>query len=304
MGCNSSSPGTKEAAGPSAYLTESQGEAVLPSGSRRPSYWRNHSSNLDDGFDDKFDVASENADATAFVDRLLRECSSKDPSSYAITKILRVEDSAMWRRYQQSKTELSRRRGGKCVPAMDVAASRGQVTTKALIRASAAQEASLSSLSSSSSSSSSSSAAAARFLANLDLQVNEYYLWHGTNRSAFEAIAEDGFLFDEERAHSGRYGPGIYFAEDSAKSLEYSCEKDGTVLPEKCMLLCRVCFGEFHLTNELADDNAAAVARAMDRDSLLAAADGEPREFIVFDPARVYPEYALVIDTEGDTEHY
>ena len=74
MGCNSSSPGTKEADGPSAYLTESQGEAVLPSGSRRPSYWRNHSSNLDDGFDDKFDVASENADATAFVDLCVCVC--------------------------------------------------------------------------------------------------------------------------------------------------------------------------------------------------------------------------------------
>ena len=294
MGCNSSSPCTKEADGPSAYLTESQGEAVLPSGSRRPSYWRNHSSNLDDGFDDKFDVASENADATAFVDRLLRECSSKDPSSYAITKILRVEDSAMWRRYQQSKTELSRRRGGKCVPAMDVAASRGQVTTKALIRASAAQEGVV-------------VVAVVVFVVVVAAvvvvgvggctgpgepdQQNSTTLAR-TVRSALEVIAETA-SFDQERERSG-HGPASTSprtaptSSTAARRTARCCRRSAGV--------CRVCFGEFH--HERARRRQRRGRRAR-HGSRLAAGSGreEPREFIVFDLARGTVRPA--VDTEG-----
>ena len=53
------------------------------------------------------------------------------------------------------------------------------------------------------------------------------------------------------------YGRGIYLAEASSKSDEYCAEASWRTWGKYCMLLCRVCFGEFHLTNELADDNAA-----------------------------------------------
>ena len=282
MGCFGSRPSPPPEVAPEEKEDEQgvafDGDILLPSGSRRPSYWRNQSSSLEAGFDDKYD---ESVDCHVFLENMFKKCSSaEDPSRYKLEKVLRIEDSVMWQRYQAAKGGIRERRGGKCVAPMDIPeVSRGQVTTKALIRSSADSDES-----------------ASRFLENLDLQINEHYLWHGTSKGAWKAIAEDGFLFDESTAHSGRYGAGIYFAEDSAKSLEYCQEKDGTTFETKCMLLCRVLCGEFHVTNEIADDNAVAVAKALELDALLGnPSDGAAREFVVFDPARVYPEYALII---------
>ena len=254
---------------------------VLPSGSRRPSYWRNQSSDLDVGFDEKISVGDESKETKDFIERLFLECSSATALGCTVKKVLRIEDSVMWVRYQETKSLISLKRSGNCTPAMDIPQSRGQVITKALIRNTAAKE---------------NSTPAHSLVANLDMNLNEYYLWHGTSEKAWKAIAEDGFKFDENSARPGRYGRGVYFAEDSSKSLEYCVPVEDNY---RYMLLCRVILGEFYLTNEDANDDAGAIADALGMDGLLAAPSNKaPREFVVYDTSRVYPEYALLLEKD------
>jgi len=87
--------------------------------------------------------------------------------------------------------------------------------------------------------------------------VNEYLLFHGTDKETIDIIIDLGF--DERYAEEkGMFGPGIYFAENSSKSNQYvSCPKCSSgAIPKKnrtctCkdpdivyqILLTRVCLG-------------------------------------------------------------
>merc|ERR1711874_530072 len=61
------------------------------------------------------------------------------------------------------------------------------------------------------------------------LEVNEFFLFHGTRPSAATSICENGFNVNLSGANKGSlYGPGIYCAESSAKADEYAeDDKDG-----------------------------------------------------------------------------
>eukprot|EP00759_Apiculatamorpha_spiralis_P036309 PhF_6_TR36518/c0_g1_i1/m.53793 len=90
--------------------------------------------------------------------------------------------------------------------------------------------------------------------------ANEYYFFHGLNANLVEVVINEGF---DERVSNlrGMFGCGVYFAENSSKSDQYShcvdCKQigavyKGSVLPPctcthgkpKYMLLCRVVLGD------------------------------------------------------------
>merc|ERR1712224_1161668 len=77
--------------------------------------------------------------------------------------------------------------------------------------------------------------------APLDKSVNEVFLFHGTSADASEAITTNEFRVNLAGSHAGTlYGRGIYLAENSSKSDEYTRPaKNGA----RYLLLCRVTLG-------------------------------------------------------------
>jgi len=157
----------------------------------------------------------------------------------------------------------------------------------------------------------------------LDSDCNEYFLFHGLNQKILDKILEAGF--DERVSNlAGMFGCGIYFAEDSSKSSQYShsseCAQIGAVYSgqgnactcatalgeERCMLVCRVVMGspaiQLQATNkekplrrppEREDgtmyDSVLGESRAWDNDASL-----DFREYIVYDRRQCYPEYVIL----------
>eukprot|EP01087_Luapelamoeba_hula_P022867 TRINITY_DN8303_c2_g1_i1.p1 TRINITY_DN8303_c2_g1~~TRINITY_DN8303_c2_g1_i1.p1 ORF type:complete len:423 (+),score=50.16 TRINITY_DN8303_c2_g1_i1:194-1462(+) len=152
--------------------------------------------------------------------------------------------------------------------------------------------------------------------------ANEYYLFHGLNPSILTKILDHGF--DERVSNlAGMFGCGIYFAEDSSKSSQYShstqCQQVGAIYSgqasvctcartcddDRCMLICRVTLGEPWMRLEPTDkqkplrrpperdngylfDSVIGESRAHNSDACL-----DFREFIVYDRRQAYPEYIV-----------
>jgi len=236
-----------------------------------PTYWHHKEGT----FDDKFEVPESRR---ALLQELVRGCAGNEGSHDETRKLvckeaLRVEDSLLWNQYLSAKTSLKENRG-KCKAPPDVADRKA--VSKVVTEIMAGQP------------------DAPILTSTLDLDVNEFYLWHGTSKAAWSAIAEDGFLLG---TYGGRYGSGFYFAENSTKALEYAKDKRGSE-QEQCLLLCRVVLGEPYFTTASSSDRIEKV-REGDKDSLLADPhDGWAREIVVAKCAKIYPEYALTFAAE------
>lgn len=81
--------------------------------------------------------------------------------------------------------------------------------------------------------------------------ANAVYLWHGTKQRTVATICKQGFDDRAASLSSNLYGAGIYFAEQSCKSLQYANPDAGGV---QWLFLARVCLG----------NPAYPVARIMD----------------------------------------
>mmetsp|Transcript_51508 Transcript_51508/g.119731 ORF Transcript_51508/g.119731 Transcript_51508/m.119731 type:complete len:150 (+) Transcript_51508:168-617(+) len=133
--------------------------------------------------------------------------------------------------------------------------------------------------------------------------VNEVYLWHGTSEAGATSIIQNGFKVELAGSSAGTlYGRGIYMAECSSKADEYSA--DDTVPGVHCMLLCRAVLGEIlSLTagGEATYSMIEAGIKSGAYDSVLGdreASVGTYREFVVYDSARIYPEYLIRYEHE------
>ncbi len=125
----------------------------------------------------------------------------------------------------------------------------------------------------------------------LEKDLNEVYLFHGTNRSLLSIITqEEGF--DERLARDGLYGQGIYAAENACKSHQYTDKSSNNV-----MILCRVLLG-----NPMYTDTGLSGRRPLDTkkfDSVIANKQQQlgrfqhHREFIVYDRHQIYPEFII-----------
>ncbi|CAL1537023.1 unnamed protein product [Lymnaea stagnalis] len=132
-------------------------------------------------------------------------------------------------------------------------------------------------------------------------EVNEHYFFHGTKVRYVNLIAENGFNMSV--AGLGQFGRGIYGAERSTKSDQYT---DATG-PFQNMLLVRMTLGNVYLcrTNEtrLLIRNASLPPTKDDTGNLVTYNSvmsdfkddvlGVFREFIIYNETQFYPEYVI-----------
>merc|ERR1711890_89233 len=93
-------------------------------------------------------------------------------------------------------------------------------------------------------------------LPNLQDDVCEHWLFHGSNWAALESISNSDFDLTRSGSNRGQlYGRGIYCAECSSKSDEYA-EQNGDGI--RCMMLCRVTLGKLRYIDSLVPAIGAA----------------------------------------------
>jgi len=133
----------------------------------------------------------------------------------------------------------------------------------------------------------------------LDESVNEVYLFHGTSPTGALGIVDIGFDISKAMK-SACYGPGVYFAECSSKSDEYSAEEEDGLHRGHCaMLLCRVLLGRVLPWQMEFSPELAAAWSAGGHDSILGdrvRLRGTYREFVLPPESckGAYPEYLII----------
>lgn len=134
---------------------------------------------------------------------------------------------------------------------------------------------------------------------NLDPDINEALLFHGSSQGAVTSIATNGF--DLKRARVGLFGRGAYFADYSVKSDQYTARDCSNV---KYMLVCRIIVGS--PKKYLMQHNSHSSAPEFEvkkYDSILGIRPKGSkiidsfREFIVFEDVKIYPEFVIEYTT-------
>lgn len=210
-------------------------------------------------------------------------CVQKDgdpglPTGYQLLRAIRVEDSAMFRRYTERRERIKQCWEG-CEPLEPTTLTRQAIEsyTKSWLPMWIWSK--------------------EPPIAELDHSLNEVYLWHGTPVRQGLAIAQDDFKISlAGSGNASMFGEGLYFAESCTKADEYARDDTGHYSDVRALLLCRVCMGRIHYTTEPEPD---ALQKFLDgeRDSTLAdlaASRNTFREFVVYDAQQVYPEYVLL----------
>jgi len=136
--------------------------------------------------------------------------------------------------------------------------------------------------------------------------VNEVFLFHGTSESAADKIASANYNINLAGSAAGSlYGRGIYLAENSTKSDEYTRPDKGG---ERNLLLCRATLGRVFYSDTKETDPRACESACLSGRFHSVLGDrkkcrGTFREFTVFDEEQVYPNYIIRyqrVDAEVD----
>ncbi|CAK9016151.1 unnamed protein product [Durusdinium trenchii] len=194
------------------------------------------------------------------------------PTGFQVKRVIRVEDSDMFNRYIFRRDTIKATRGKCDAPGSSF------LTHEAIDKFQGLKE----------------------IVASLDLELNEAYLWHGTQVRTGLQIAQEDFNMAFAGSGAGTmYGKGLYFSESCTKADEYSRDEPrGYYDSVRALLLCRVCMGQFYYT---ADRESSAIEKYLSgvSDSTLgdrASAVGTYREFVVYHPDQVYPEYLVLYE--------
>ena len=127
-------------------------------------------------------------------------------------------------------------------------------------------------------------------------EVNEVFLFHGTNPDVADKVIET--YFEERLANlGGFYGAGAYFAEKSSKSDQYtSADSQG----RHHMFVARVALGSHVKETKVHCNNVRILGEIPGgsgvRFSSLLDLAGHVREFIVFDGGQAYPEFLITYE--------
>ncbi|CAE7308960.1 Tiparp [Symbiodinium sp. CCMP2592] len=127
-------------------------------------------------------------------------------------------------------------------------------------------------------------------------ECNEWYLFHGTNPVAAEAICQTDFKVSRAGSSTGTlYGKGLYFAESITKADEYAKPNEKGLY---AVLICRVLGGKVRYTDEVNPDPEELVHSCIEGpyDSVCGDREktrGTYREFVLFDSEDVYVEYVI-----------
>jgi len=127
-------------------------------------------------------------------------------------------------------------------------------------------------------------------------ELNEWYLFHGTNPEIAKLICGSDFRVSCAGGNTGTlYGKGLYFAEAITKADEYAKpDKVGNY----AVLLCRVLGGNVRYTADVDPDPEELVKSCIEGPYDCVLGDREKcrgtfREFCIFDSEGVYPEYII-----------
>eukprot|EP00435_Cladocopium_sp_Y103_P040821 s167_g11.t1 len=153
-------------------------------------------------------------------------CVQKDgdpglPTGYQLLKAIRVEDSAMFRRYTERRQRIKQRRES-CEPLEPMTLTRQAMEsyTKSWLPLWMWSK--------------------EPPIAELDHSLNEVYLWHGTPVRQGLAIAQDDFKMSFAGSGNGSmFGEGLYFSESCTKADEYAQDDTGHYSDVRALLLCR-----------------------------------------------------------------
>ncbi|CAJ1418061.1 unnamed protein product [Effrenium voratum] len=144
-------------------------------------------------------------------------------------------------------------------------------------------------------------------LGTLDDELNEVYLWHGTQVRTGLQIAQEDFNLTFAGSGAGTmYGKGLYFCESATKADEYARDEPGGHYEGvRALLLCRICVGKFHYTQ---DREPTAIDKYTSGESDSTVGDRAKsvntyREIVVYDTDQVYPEYLVLYERlqKGET---
>eukprot|EP00930_Biecheleria_cincta_P027321 TRINITY_DN19198_c0_g2_i2.p1 TRINITY_DN19198_c0_g2~~TRINITY_DN19198_c0_g2_i2.p1 ORF type:complete len:911 (-),score=114.29 TRINITY_DN19198_c0_g2_i2:7-2739(-) len=236
-----------------------------------PIYWKNCDKDpRQEAFDERVRVrpATKN-----FIGQLASRCSG---AMAELVDAWRIEDSKMFNEYMDFKTSLlSRRKTIVFVDSIETVATKVTEVIKQLPD----QESEIST-------------------ENLDHDINEFFLWHGTARPNAHNIAETGFIQgDTGRFQAARFGRGVYLAEDLDKSLSFAPkDEDGC----QHILLCRALCGRMHHISHNGYQGAPhEEAQQKGMHSILAAPTIGSREFVLLTQQQVYPEFLLRIRVDA-----
>eukprot|EP01083_Nonionella_stella_P132913 404107_1 len=117
--------------------------------------------------------------------------------------------------------------------------------------------------------------------------LNEVFLWHGTDRKAMKSICATGFLRDYGSIMI--YGKGVYFATSAQTSLEYSpCDASGY----RYMLLCRVLCGESCVGQEEYKVPPFKTNSLVQYESMVDTLH-EPNIYVISKDYQVYPSFLI-----------
>eukprot|EP00930_Biecheleria_cincta_P047334 TRINITY_DN32792_c0_g1_i1.p1 TRINITY_DN32792_c0_g1~~TRINITY_DN32792_c0_g1_i1.p1 ORF type:complete len:717 (-),score=106.36 TRINITY_DN32792_c0_g1_i1:77-2134(-) len=194
------------------------------------------------------------------------------PVGYKVRRVVRVEDSEMWGRYERKRDRIRSqrtRKGQMPLPKLDQPVLTDEVANRHPDR-----------------------------FDPLDNTLNEVYLWHGTNVRTALAIAQDDFRMDMAGSNIGSmYGSGCYLAESITKADEYATDEPGGYYSGIfAVLLCRVVLGRFYYTQDR-DEEAGSQVQQGNYDSTVgdrAKKVGTFREFVVYHSDEIYPEYIVL----------
>lgn len=126
--------------------------------------------------------------------------------------------------------------------------------------------------------------------------VNEWYLLHGTNPDAAQAICKTDFTIRTAGSNTGTlYGRGLYFADSITKADEYSKPNSNGVY---AVLVCRVLGGRVLYNDDVTPDPEELVEQCVSGpyDSVLGDREkcrGTFKEFVLFDTEDVFPEFVI-----------
>ena len=142
-------------------------------------------------------------------------CSGRDgdgrgTTSAVVTKVFRIENGPLWKRYWEKKKNL-----------IEVERVKQKVEATSM---------GISNLFP---------------MVELNQNINELFLFHGTNEQSAGLIAENGF--DPSRG-GGLYGAGSYCADYSCKSMQYAGGQRPLPGQERIFLICRVLMGRAYQT--------------------------------------------------------
>ncbi|XP_023271260.1 poly [ADP-ribose] polymerase 12 [Seriola lalandi dorsalis] len=126
-------------------------------------------------------------------------------------------------------------------------------------------------------------------LRNGGTDVNQMYLFHGTDESLIEAICEQNFDWRMCGVHGTAYGKGSYFAKDASYSDRYASIKRSM---NKIMFVALVLVGEY---SRGASNYVRPPPKGKGRTLYDSCVDSEsnPSIYVVFEKQQIYPEYVI-----------